>query len=427
MSRISHFSYRMPDIEHSCAAQKRNLWTVVGSELSPFTLKMISYLNYLGVPFRVLYEQGNTLTNLNIQLKKIALVNGWSSLTWPEMDDKDVYPLVPFLFGPDKQAMYDSTAIAHWFDRYYQHAETTQSQRSLFPTRHDACLLWLQNLIEEFFDDWGLYLVHHNRWVTAVGDCDADVRLARELRSVVGPLQPLVARFFSARQVRRLPYLFSVAPNGVSWQGIPLHRQPPAHQDFPATHDLLNASFQRILTALEAIFSQRRYLFGGCYSLADAAVYGQLGMNLSDPAAARLIQQQAPATYAWLTRMADLDCTSDCTEACWFDDLQPLLDEIVRIYIPLMQQNEAAYEQCRHQGISEFNEAAFWKGKALYSGELNGTPFKSVVKSFQVKTWRNIKDDYQALDADQQQWLNEKLNVSSLESSGINSVTGGPE
>ena len=405
--------YRLPDVQGLTRAEKQQLWTVLGSELSPFTLKVVNYLQYMGVPFRLLYEQGNTFDNIRGQINKMALVAGIKPLTWPSIDDKDEYPLVPYVFGPAGEALFDSTAIADWFER-----QQTQLaiKRSVFPARHHAALSWLQSLIEEFFDDWGLYLVHHNRWKVAAIKNDAGQRLGRELRSIVGPLQILVARFFSARQVRRLPYLFSVAPNAYRIAGCPDERQPPAHKDFPATHALLETSFSRVLQALETIFSHRAYLFGDCYSLADASIYGQLGMNLPDPEAARWIESHAPNTYAWLLRMAALDFSQAISDAParWFDDLQPLLAEISRVYLPLMQQNEAAYLNYKLQGQTLFNEGAFWKGEAIYAGEIDGTPFKSVAKSFQVQTWQRLKRQFHNLSSKDQDWLSEKLNTSGL-------------
>jgi len=63
-----------------------------------------------------------------------------------------------------------------------------------------------------------------------------------------------------------------------------------------------------------------------------------------------------------------------------------------------MKQNESAYEHHVKAGETQFNEAAFWQGKSLYQGELDGQPFSSVVKTFQVKTWRQIKQRWNQLE-----------------------------
>ena len=78
--------------------------------------------------------------------------------------------------------------------------------------------------------------------------------------------------------------------------------------------------------------------------------------------------------------------------------LAPLLDEIVQTHVPLMEQNERAYEGYKAEGQTRFNEAAFQRNEALYDGELLGQPFRAVAKTFQVKGWRNLKARYRDLE-----------------------------
>ena len=129
-------------------------------------------------------------------------------LTWPQMTELDEFPLVPFLFGPGGENLYDSSAIALWLDGHGPHPN--ERATALVPV-DDPALRFAVRLIDEALDEVGLYLVHHNRWVVSARDNDAGARLAREMRPLLGPLAPLVGHFFPARQVRRLPYLFSVA------------------------------------------------------------------------------------------------------------------------------------------------------------------------------------------------------------------------
>jgi hypothetical protein len=127
-------------------------------------------------------------------------------------------------------------------------------------------------------------------------------------------------------------------------------------------------------------------------------------MNTSDPSAARIIEKRAPILWDWLQTIhgqgargfADGEApTRDHIEA-----LTPLLEEIVRIHVPLMEQNERAYERYKAKGQTRFNESAFWRGESLYDGELLGRPFRSVVKTFQVKIWRDLKAHYSELRTD---------------------------
>ena len=65
-------------------------------------------------------------------------------------------------------------------------------------------------------------------------------------------------------------------------------------------------------------------------TLADAALYGQLGMNLSDPSACRWMQSRAPALHAWLLRLhrGDVALLQAGGELRIDAALEPLLAEI---------------------------------------------------------------------------------------------------
>ena len=53
----------------------------------------------------------------------------------------------------------------------------------LFP--EDPCLGFVAQLIDEAFDAFGLYMVHHKRWVLSAASNDAGRRLAREFARVL--------------------------------------------------------------------------------------------------------------------------------------------------------------------------------------------------------------------------------------------------
>jgi len=370
-------------------------WVLSGSELSPFHLKVAALLKFKGVPFRDFPSQGGLLDNLRVSMRINMLKAGLLKLTYPEFTELDEFPLVPFLFGPNGENLYDSSAIAVWLDQ-----NSSEEKNQVVEAGDDKRINFLIQLVDEYFDEFGLYMVHHARWKMSATDNNAGQRLANEMSSFIGPFKPLVAKVFSARQVRRCPYLFSIAPQDYCVDGLAADRQPPSRKGFPPTHELLEQSYLNILNALEPIFSSRPYLFGERFTLADASIYGQLGMNLTDPTAANWIKDKAPNVYRWLETIHDGDFSTHISDGKLIIDesLQPLFTEICRIYYSLMTQNEIAYEQHKGAGETIFNEKAFWQRKALYSGELDGHPFASVVKTFQVKTWRKIKGLWSGLD-----------------------------
>lgn len=372
-------------------------WVLWGSELSPFALKVEALLRFAGIRFRWLPAAGDFRDAHHFDRRRRRLVAGRLPLTWPRMTELDEFPLVPFLFGPAGENLYDSSAIAIWLDGHGPHPNKRAS--ALVPA-DDPALRFAVRLIDEAFDEIGLYLVHHNRWVVSARDNNAGARLAREMRPRLGPLAPLVGYFFPARQVRRLPYLFSVAPPDVArFDDLPARLRPPARGGFPPTHDLLEQAFSELLTAIEPLLSRRPYLFGARFTLADASLYGQLGMNRTDPSARAWIARAAPATQAWIDRIAqgDFHAHHPDGEVSLDAGLAPLLSWICRTFVPLMQQNYDAWEHHQAAGETRFNEAAFDAGRALYDGTLLGRPFRSVAKTFQVRVWRDLRAEWDAL------------------------------
>ncbi len=351
--------------------------------------------DFARVDYHWLPGGGSVLQGLRANLRVQALKAGILPLTYPPRDALDEYPLVPFLFGDDGSNLFDSSSIAQWLDEHHG-----TGSRRLIPS-HPSCEL-ITRLIDDHFDEFGLYVAHHQRWVTSAKDNDAGRRVADEFaKPLPRAARRLFGEWFARRQVRRLPYLFSVAPKGYRVDGLAPELTPPSRPGFPETHTLLNDAFVRSLQLVEAVLQERPFLFGSRFTLADASVYGQLGMNTSDPSAERMIAERAPTLRAWLETLHQggahaLGDGDEPTPAA-FSALEPLLEEIVGIHAPLMDQNERAYESYVALGQTRFNEAAFHRGEALYDGELLGHPFRSVAKTFQVKTWRNLKARYRSL------------------------------
>lgn len=370
-------------------------WTLWGSRLSPFALEVEALLRFAGVPHRWLPAEGSFGEALRGARRRRALVRGRLPLTWPERDPLDELPLVPFLFGPAGENLYDSTAIGLWLD-----ARGATRAAPLVPAA-DPALAFAVRLVDEALDEVGLYLVHHQRWVVSARDNDAGLRLAREMRPLLGPAARVLARSFPARQVRRLPYLLSVAPPeaAAAFADLPPRLRPPARAGFPATHALLEEAHARLLAALEPLLAVRPFLFGERFTLADASVYGQLAMNRADPSADAFVRRTAPAVHAWLERIARGDFAGHRRDGGLALDtpVAPLLAWVAATFVPLMQQNHDAFARHRAAGETRWNEAAFDAGRALYDGTLLGRPFRSVAKTFQVRVWRDLRRAWDAL------------------------------
>jgi glutathione S-transferase len=252
-------------------------------------------------------------------------------------------------------------------------------------------------LLDEAFDEFGLYMVHHNRWVTSAATNIMGEMTSREMGKYLPPfVRRRIARQLPERQVRRCPYLFSVAPEGFD-AGVAAPLTPPSREGFPPTHDILNTAWRRYLTAMEQLLEAQPFLLGERFTLADAGAYGQLSMNLVDGRAAELLEELAPRTFRWLCDIRDGKHKESRGELYLSERLTPLLEIINETFLPLMRQNAAAYERFVRDGETLFNEPAFDRGEALYNGELLGQQFRAVAKSFQVVVWRELCAAWHAL------------------------------
>lgn len=372
------------------------LWGLVAS---PYQLKMQALLDFAGHSWERWPQQAGRLSALSMAVRLDAAKRRRAVMRFPALSPElDEYPAVPFYTQDGRTFYYDSSALARHLDEHPQrHALPLVPQE---PRQAFIC-----QLLDEAFDEFGLYMVHHMRWVGSARSTPMGDMTASELRPLLPPgFAPLVARRLYRRQASRCPYLFSVAPAAYE-AGVSRARTPPARAGFPPTHALLDQAWRGYLAAMEHLLGAQPYLLGERFTLADASAYGQLCMNLVDPQACALLQELAPRTYSWLCAIRAGEHAGSRGELVLAPALQPLLHMISQTFVPLMLQNEHAYEQARAAGETLFNEAAFNSHRALYDGQLLGQPFRAVVKTFQVRVWRELQASWRALAAPDQDAL----------------------
>lgn len=363
--------------------------TLWGSQLSPYFLKVEALCRQAGRAVQRRPDGGSALENLRLMLRLDRAQRRRAVRRWPSPDPLDEYPLVPYLMTADGEVHYDSSGIAGWLD-----AQRRTDVSALIPD--DPELAFACALIDEALDEVGLYLVHHHRWVVSHDDNDAGARLANEFRSVLlPPLRPLIARRFSNRQIRRLPYLFSVAEStAAASAGRP---PPPARAGFPATQQRIEQAWDELVDAATQALRGQAYLLGARFTLADAALYGQLGMNLSDPSSERRLRERSPSLREWLGRIERGEHAGSRGELRLHDDLQALFAWIATCFVPLMKANAQAYRHQLAEGRKRWNEAAFDRDEALYELPWRGAPARTVVKTFQYRIWRDLCSKARAL------------------------------
>ncbi len=105
-----------------------------GSELSPYSVKVRSYLRYKKIPHTWVVRDSSTLEEFQRHAR---------------------LPLIPLVLAPDGTAMQDSTPII-------EALEARHPEPSIHPP--DPTLAFLSALIEEYADEWGNKPMFHFRW-----------------------------------------------------------------------------------------------------------------------------------------------------------------------------------------------------------------------------------------------------------------------
>lgn len=262
-----------------------------GAELSPYSVKVRSFLRFKRLEFE------------------------WLPRTGSRQDEFARYaklPLIPVLVDADDAAMQDSTPIL-------EALEARHPEPSAVP--EDAALAFLSALLEDYADEWLNKAMFHYRW-SYPEDRQSAARRIVEMIYEGGETPPGAEDAVRARMMGRLHYVGSSAE----------------------TAPLIEASFARLLGGLEGILARRPYVFGARPALADFALAGQLWQLRSDPTPGAMVSAQAPNVSRWLDRIQDAAPEGDFVGfAAAAEDMAELLgSEIAGAYLPWMAANAQA-------------------------------------------------------------------------------------
>ena len=132
------------------------LW---GLTASPYQLKMQALLDYAGIAWERWPEQAGRLPALAMDLRLRAARRRGAVRRYPRMEEGlDEYPAVPYYTLDGRTFFYDSSSLAAHLD-----AHPDRGSEPLLPQA--PALAFLCHLVDEAYDEFGLYMVHHQRWV----------------------------------------------------------------------------------------------------------------------------------------------------------------------------------------------------------------------------------------------------------------------
>jgi glutathione S-transferase len=221
-----------------------------GAELSPYSLKVRSYLRFKGLDFEWLTRSNARQEEFTRYAKQ---------------------PLMPVLVDADETALQDSTPIIEALEREYPDPSITPP---------DGSLAFVSALLEDYADEWLNKAMFHYRWSYPEDQESASRRIVEMIfEDAAAPAD--AEEGVRSRMVARLHHVGSS----------------------PETAPIIEGSFTRLLRLLERVLGDKPYLFGGTPSLADFGLAGQFAQLLSDPTPGAMIKRQAPKLAAWAERM----------------------------------------------------------------------------------------------------------------------------
>jgi glutathione S-transferase len=313
--------------------------SLMGAPGSPYTRKMLGVMRYRRIPYRFLSSAD--AARAGMPAPKVALL-----------------PTFYFRTADGAlEAVVDSSPIIRRLER--EHAE-----RSLIPT--DPGLAFLNDLIEDYADEWLTKPMFHYRWAYA----DDAAKASRQLPLWRGYSIPdaILAERSKTIGERQIGRLFVVGSN-------------------PVTAAVIEASYKRFLAAFEAHLSRSAFVLGRRPASCDFAIYGQLTqLALFDPTPAALTARTAPRVYAWVGLMEDLS-GFEPPEDGWLsidalpETLTALLAEIGRVYPPVMLANARAVAT----------------GAGEVEAVVDGQPWRQPPFPYQAKCLQWLRQAYAAL------------------------------
>ena len=287
--------------------------------------------------------------------------------------------LMPTFYFKNKsnklEPMVDSTFILRRLEKLY-------SDRSAVPK--SSVLNFLDYLIEDFADEWLTKATFHYRWTY-----DEDIKKAgstlsrwRSLTDNEETIKP-IRKDISERQISRL---YVVGSN-------------------TTTSDIIEGSYKNILKLMDKHMNNYPYIFGERPSSSDFALYGQLTQLAAfDPTPMKIADNIASRIVAWVGVMEDLSGL-EVSNSDWVnsnnltESFRNIFYEIGSTYVPVLKENfEAVYQNKEEVKI-----------------EINGKLWTQKPFSYQAKCLNWIKEEYEALENKDKNFIDDFLNGTGCE------------
>ncbi len=314
------------------------MYKLFGLEISPFTLKIKSYLNYKKIKYKWIKNPNS---------KELRKLKQTSSL--------------PFLLTDDGEVLQDSTnAIVKLEHRH--------SKNSIYP--EDSRLIFISSLIEEYSDEWMIKHLFNYRWTYEVDQNLASKRIAASSIPFYLRYLPIISELALEQTAQYMKDKYS-------------NMASSAYGVDATNRELVETSFKRLIDLLENHLIKFPYLFGGRPSIADFGLWGQLYGSWMDITARNFINQR-PNLVKWLKKMENPKIEGDFLG--WSDvhlTIELILEkEIANVFLPW----------------SNANYNALNDKKDTFSVSLEGKSFKQNTQKSHAKSLKELRLKYNEYD-----------------------------
>jgi glutathione S-transferase len=315
---------------------------MMGTAGSPYTRKMRGLLRYRRIPY--ITTQANSPEAEKLPSAKVGLL--------------------PTFYLPNESgeivAVTDSTPLIRRFERSFE-------GRSVIPP--DPAVAFLDELLEDYADEWLTKCMFHYRWYYEADATKARrvLPLARTKAVTDAQIEP-IQKMIGERQIGRLGV---VGSNDV-------------------TAVVIEESYRRFLSAFDSHLQKSQFLFGSRPASSDFALMGQLTcLALFDPTPSALTAERSPRIYAWTEVMEDLSGLEPRPEE-WAgpsdlaETLRGLFKEVGHFHAPFLLANARAIEQ----------------GAQSLETEIDGRPWVQKPFPYQKKCLGWLRESHAKLDSD---------------------------
>tara|TARA_R110002094_G_scaffold62886_9_gene73231 strand:+ start:3698 stop:4723 length:1026 start_codon:yes stop_codon:yes gene_type:complete len=317
---------------------------LMGAPGSPYTRKMVGILRYRRIPYQVNWTAGRP-PKPGYPMPKV--------------------PLLPTFYFPDSEggvaAVTDSTPII-------RRLEQDHAGRSVIPT--DPVLSFLNDLIEDYADEWLTKAMFHFRWAHKADYDNAGPLLIYWSQNRLDA--DSATRLSDTISKRQFDRLYVVGSNEV-------------------TAKTIESSYERLVGILDALLQKKGFILGARPSSADFALYGQLTqLAIVEPTSAAITVARSPRVRAWIDLMDDLSGLEPKDDD-WFgagearEALAPLLAEIGRVYAPFLRANAEA----------------IMAGEKQFETEIDGRAWMQPSFPYQAKCLKWLREGYEGLSGNE--------------------------